>query len=1688
MLIITAVTAKAQPFNNEWIDYTKTYYKFKVGATGLYRINQPLLSSLGIGATPAEHFQLWRNGKEIPLYTSVQTGTLGASDYLEFWGEMNDGKPDNILYRLADYQLSDKWSLQTDTAAFYLTVNSAGANRRLVPTANNLAGNTLPVEPYFMHTRGEYYKARIHSGRSELVGDSYTYSSSYDYGEGWASNDIGTNQTILSHHTSLHAYTGAGAPPAELRINAAGNAVNPRYFRVKLNGDSIMGQTLNYYDYVKAVEPLTPAQLSSGVASIEITNVCTTPNDRMVVSSVEITYARRFDFGGSSNFTFQLPANSSGNYLEIFGFNYLAGMPTPPVIYDLTNGKRYIPDVTNPTLLKVVLEPSAVDRELVMVSEMPVNIHTVTSAQTRNFVNLALAANQGDFLIISHPALTNGANGSNPIEEYRAYRGSAQGGSFNAKVYMIDELVDQFGLGIKKHPLSIRNFLRWARANYSSPLKNVLLIGKGVNYTQFRISEHLPDIEKLDLVPTFGYPGSDNMLSAIPGTSVPQTPIGRISAINADEVAIYLHKLQQYEQAQALQSNLSEDKAWMKNVVHVTGAGDALTSDLLTESLDGHAKIIQDTLFGANVHVFAKSSAEAVQQLNSTRLANLMNTGVGTLTYFGHSSASTLEFNLDNPMNYNNAGKYPVFIVMGCNAGNFFNFSTTRFFSKETLSERYVLAPERGSIAFIASTHLGIVHYLDIYNTQFYTAISKTKYGQTIGEQMDEAIRQVFNITTENDFYARFQCEQFTLHGDPALKFYSFPKPDYVIEEPMVKVSPSFISIAETDFELRAHWLNIGQAAGDSITVSVTRTYPDGTSEVVFQERRRGTRFSDSLTFRPDIISTRDKGLTKLTVTIDSDFEVDELYENNNSVTKDVYIFEDEARPIYPYNLSIVNDPAVKLVVSSANAFAVPRDYIMEIDTTELFNSPSKVTRTLNSSGGVFEFTPGIAFTDSTVYYWRVSPTAPAGSEVWNKSSFVYLPTYEAGFNQSHLYQHFKSERERMKLDSATGRYSFGDRGRNIFVRSGVFPTAFTQATGFSVVIDEDDRIKSVCGISNIVINVLDPISLTPWHNAGTPTTAFPVPGQYGSDPVCGINRAWNFQYNILDSVKRRKAVEFLDLIPDGHYVVIRNCSGVDPLSNTYANDWKNDQANLGAGNSLYHRFKAQGFADVDSFNRPRAFVFVYRKNDNTFTPEYTFSEGVNDAITLSVDLMTPDTLGFITSPKFGPAKGWKELRWRGETSDATPGDIATISVYGVDQMGAESLLIPSITTAQPVVDISNIDAAQYPYLKLRMHNQDSVHLTPYQLKYWRLTYVPVPEGAIAPNYYFQSKDTVEVGEPFNFGIGFKNISKVDFDSVKVRLTITGKDNVEHEVPIPRQKELLTTSPNDTIRLNVPIETTGISGRNTIFVNFNPDNDQPEQHHFNNFAFRDLYVRPDSLNPLLDVTFDGVHILNRDIVAAKPNILVKLKDEAKWMVLDTSSVMSLEVRYPDGSTRVFDAGNDTLRFIPAGQAPNPDNTAMLEFKPYFPQDGDYQLTVSGRDRSNNSAGNIQYKVSFRVINKAMISNMLNYPNPFTTSTAFVFTITGSEVPQNIRIQILTITGKIVRDITKDELGPLRIGTNITEFKWDGTDQFGQKLANGIYLYRVITNHHGKKLEKFRDDGDNTDKYFNKGYGKMYLMR
>jgi hypothetical protein len=543
--------------------------------------------------------------------------------------------------------------------------------------------------------------------------------------------------------------------------------------------------------------------------------------------------------------------------------------------------------------------------------------------------------------------------------------------------------------------------------------------------------------------------------------------------------------------------------------------------------------------------------------------------------------------------------------------------------------------------------------------------------------------------------------------------------------------------------------------------------------------------------------------------------------------------------------------------------------------------------------------------------------------------------------------------------------------------------------------------------------------------------------------------------------------------------VVTTNSPG-SPFT-SFPTNWRADTLTLGSGNSLYHKFKANGFNGIDSLYFFRPFVFVYKKG----TPGAVLDKvalNTNDILNVSFHIIGNHLGGDVTSDKFGPALQWGSLHWRGTSLETPSSDSVAVQVLGLDNNGNSTLL----ATVRPAVDtsLSWINAQTYPYIKLKILSTDSVKATPNQLRYWRINGSFIPEGAVAPNILFTMKDTADQGELVDFKLAFKNISQTSFaDSLKINLTITDRSNTPHALTVPKGKVLVS---GDTLVISYKIDTKNYPGLNTVFADINPANAQPEQYHFNNILYKNLFVKADNYNPLLDVTFDGVHILNKDIVSAKPHILINLKDESRFLALSDTAYIKVQVRYPDGSLRNYSFG-DSLRFTPANLSSG-SNTAVIDFLPYFPEEGDYELIVSGRDVVGNTAGAIDYHVSFKVITKAMISNLLNYPNPFTTSTAFVFTITGSEVPQNMRIQVLTITGKVVREITKDELGPIHVGRNITEFKWDGTDAYGAKLANGVYLYRVLTNLNGKSLDKYKGENDNTDKYFTKGYGKMVILR
>jgi hypothetical protein len=1676
LFLMAALGLKAQPINNEWIDYSKVYYKFKIAADGLYRIPQSVLATAGLGLVPAQNFQLFRNGQEVPIYTSVSSGTLGSSDYIEFWGHMNDGKPDNALYRSPIYQHTTHWSLETDSVVYFLTVNPTGNVFHYNISTNDTTGNVLPVEPFFMYTAGSYFKSQINPGYAADVGE-YLYSSSYDVGEFWSSNNIFGGSSLSDNSLSnLNVYT-SGPQTVTFRFGMAGDAPDPRTVQASINNFVVVDTEMDNFNDLLTTETIGINNISSGSPSVTFQNNSTNPNDWVVSSFYEINYPRQFNFGGAADFAFQLPGRSTGYYLNITGFT----SGSAPVLYDMTTGARYTAIVGSGTYYFELPAYSAA-RSFELVSEDATNIGTVNTLTSKTFLNFANTANQGNYLIISNPVVYTASTGKNAISDYKNYRSSLAGGNYKVLSIDINELLDQFSFGIKFHPASIKNFLTYARNTFAQKPQFVFLIGHGVTYPDCRANESSPQLAQLEVVPTFGFPASDNKLSSLDAIqSTPLTPIGRLSVINGDEIETYLSKVIEYEQAQQTSPNTIAGRAWMKNVMHVTGASDPYLGAVLCNYMGAYQQIIQDTLYGATVTTFCNGNVQ-VSNFSNQQIVNLFASGLSIIDYFGHSSSTTLQDNLDDPTNYSNQGKYPVFYANGCNAGDFFIFDPGRIVNNsKTLSETWVLAPEKGAIGFVASTWYGIVNYLNILLNGLYNDLAITDYGMSVAKIEADALQNLVNVAPA-DFYARSHAEQMTLHGDPALKLNQEALPDYDIESSQVAVTPAFVSVANNSFNVNATIYNLGKAVSDSVLVTVTRTFPDNSKAVIYNKKVAPIFYTDSIQLVVPIVATRDKGQNYITVSVDVPNVIPEVTYQNNSTTTSVYVYQDAATPVYPFNYAIINNSTQNLFASTANPFSTTTQYAMEIDTTEAFNSPLMVTKYITQVGGVLQFNPGITYRDSTVYYWRTSIVPAQGSQyAWNEFSFIYITASVPGFNQSHYYQHLQSTGDSIYLGTDR-KWHFGMTTNTLYIRNTIYPTGGDEDADFSVTVNGNLIIQSACVGYSLIFNVFDPITFKPWLDVDANGNSLQL---YGSAPVCNVERQYNFEYSYMTSASRKLMMNFMDSIPNGAYVTVRNISGGNQTDNTYASDWYADTALFGSNNSLYNSLKSAGFAQLDSFYYPRAFAFVYKKGTPTYTPLSKFTQGIYDRLDLTANCPTPDLLGYVVSPQFGPAKDWKQVHWRGASLESPSTDSVSVQVIGIDTLGNSNALY-TLNLANQDYDISAINAKQYPYLQLKMATADSINGTPYQLQYWRLNYDPVPEGAIAPNLYFVSKDSLIQGQQFQFGIAFKNVSITAFDSMQVSLTIIDQNNVSHIIPMPKRKPLIS---GDTLMVNYQIDTKAYPGANTIFVYFNPHL-QPEEYFFNNFAYKSFYVKSENSNPLLDVTFDGVHILNQDIVSAKPHILIKLKDQAQYLLLTDTSEVSVQVRYPDGSLHAYNYNTDTLRFTPA--ASSADNTATVDFFPgftkqYNPQGDVYELIVTGKNAYGNPAGAIQFEVAFTVISKPMISNMLNYPNPFTTSTAFVFTITGSQVPQNLRIEILTITGKVVREITESELGPLHVGRNITEFKWNGTDSYGQRLANGVYLYRVVTNLNGKSLDKYSATGDNTNQYFVNGYGKMYLM-
>ncbi|MBI3884026.1 MAG: hypothetical protein HY305_07435, partial [Sphingobacteriales bacterium] len=1278
--------------------------------------------------------------------------------------------------------------MNTDTAAYFLTVNTAGGNLRFTNNNNDIANNVLSPEAYFMRRVGNSYRAGYNAGFALNYGENI-YSSSFYKGEGWSDEPLYPCCPKIKNFDGLNVYTAGPANSVSLYVSAFGNGVNyTRNMQIKAFNNILFDTTIVSFNIVKKTVSNLPLSFLSNVNTVPITIAATNSTssdptgDQLLLAELALTYPSTFNFNNQSNFYFELQPAPAGNYVEITNFN-TGGVA--PVLYDMTTGNRYIGDISTVGKVKFAL-PGSTDavRKFMLVSESAANIIAVNTIVTRSFINYGLAANQGNYLIISNPLLYNDGNGVDNVELYRKYRASVPGGGYTAKVASIDELTDQFAFGIKMHSAAVRDFIRYAYNQFSIRPEYVFIIGRGVNSADYARNQSNVIMASIDFVPTFGSPASDVLLSCEPGQNVPLVPIGRLSAINGTEVGNYLQKMQEYEGAELSSSQTIADKGWMKNFMHVAGGSDANEDALFTAYLNSYARIAVDTLLGANVQTFRKSSSDAVTIANGTQIQERINNGTAFIDYYGHASSSTLAYNLNTPESYQNQGKYYFFNVSGCVAGNNYTFDPARLNASYSISENFVLAKQRGSIAFLASTHLGLTNILDAYNKNFYKQFCREMYGSSVGKQLQRVLQL---LAPNADYLTRCNMEENNLHGDPALKLYAPSLPDYIVEDQSVKINPAILSVADNNFTVSVNWRNIGKAINNSMRVLIQRKLPNGTIQVLYNTVMQATKYMDSASFVVAINPITDKGTNQIIVTLDADTQISELSETNNTITKSFEIFEDNLRPVFPYNYSIVNYQHVTYSSSTANPITGVRQYLMEVDTTLLFNSPFKKQYNSSGIGGLIQFTPeNITYTDSTVYYWRVAivPQISSTPVIWHAFSFVYLANSTDGFNQSHYYQHLQSSYYRINLDDKRA-FNFDKLNRTLTIRTGI--VAFTGSDKINVNLDFNQLEHYGCVIESLQFMVYDTATLLPWKNYNVTASN----GRFGSARLCNIRDGgryfFEFPYN--DAVSRKHAMDFIDSIPDGMYISITNY-GWQANNHVYIDKWKNDTTTLGSGNSLYHKLLALGFTDIDSFTSNVPFIFLTRKNDDNFISQQLVGTSPQDQLAQSFPLVSRYSSGTIQSPVFGPAKKWRSLHWRGKSVDVGVGDTVTVQVYGVKADGTQTLL----ATVAPATDtaIDFIDAAVYPFVQLKMQNSDSLFLTPNQLRYWRINGDYVPEGAVAPNVLFSLKDTMIQGEKASFTLAFKNISTAAFDSLKIKFVITDASNVPHVITIPKGKPLVS--------------------------------------------------------------------------------------------------------------------------------------------------------------------------------------------------------------------------------------------------------------------------------------------------------
>lgn len=1646
LLLFSAVVAQ---IGDEWVNPGQSYYKLEISEQGFYRVTAAELQAAGfpVSSVPASRIQLFRRGQEVAIL--VQANSDGTLDYFEFYGTGNDGLSDTELYSSGS-QPHTRYNLFSSAASYFVTYRlAAGSGKRMAFSADQNAVGLVP-ESYHLADTLQLFVGSYSAG--ERFGPRSEFSlSTYEEGEGWTGGFQSKNVS-KDFQFQLRDIASSGPNPALESVFVGGNSL-AHNISISLGPDAANLNSFSNVVFSGWVAELFQASFGrSNLSPDGGLTVRVTPEgspgvaDRASVAYMRIQYPQELNLASNENKVFTIDQPSAAKaWLQINTSN-AAGTR----IFDITDNYNAIRlSTTNFSQRVEVVVPNAVDQQRILAVTQFLSVPEIRSVSIPN-----LSFSGINYLIVTHDQLRSSGD---PVAQYEIYRESTLGGGYEVLIVEVDDLYNLYSYG-DPSPLAIRRFLQDALSETS--IEHVFLIGKGFtpNFNYFRGDQSIVNI------PAFGYPGSDLLyVQGLNGadSDLPGISIGRLNSRTPAEVKAYLDKVKEMEA-------LPYDQLYRKDFLQLSGGTTQQEISNFAGVIQDFARSIEADFIGGKAFNTGKSTSDVVEFIDVT---SQINSGVGFVTFFGHSSGSYTDIEIgrasDPAFGFANKGKYPIFLVNGCKAGEIFGNGIT-------FGEDWMRTSDLGAIGFIAHSDVALSSGLKRWSDLYYEVAfgDEAFFGKPIGKVVSEISKRYKAQFGAQDL-ALTQIQQMTLQGDPAYEMFGAEFPDYEITANHLDVIPlegEEVLAYQDSFQVQMVIRNYGRTITDSLIVRVDRLFPDGEQVSYLKEFQRPLR-QDTLQFYLPLDPTKiHVGINILTVTLDPTNMAEELNEANNQATIELPIFNGNTSHLFPIDNGLRSASSINFIFQASNLLAEHRSYELEIDNTPAFNSAGKLSILLSGKVLMSENVDvsSLVSSDTTTLFWRTRFSEVREGELneWVSTSFTIISGVPDGWGQFAPDQPQRDFIEGITYNETTNEWEF--RNNSLFIDIGTFgvnhPTfSYSDLRAIVGGIDlfvTSNTLDRFCEQNTLNAIVFDRESADPYRPVlANPTDEF-------NREVCGRLPQRIYQFREIDLLGTGRRLQVLiDNMNNGDLIVLFS------IGNLNYSTW--DAEVVASLNQLGIDYGALSLTD----GQPA--IFFGKKGDpvgsgfgitdnNSGNPKTEQSLGLQTVVNGSF------VSGQIKTRRIGPARVWMDFSYQiqEEASDA-----ATINVNGIDAEGNVSSLFP--TGRAETVDLSAVDPREFPELELVFSFSDETNQSPPQFDFWKVQYELPPEGILLTQA--GTVQEVREGQDIEWNFSFLNISEVSFtDSLDVMARLVNESSGD---VLERSFRIAPPAAKDTSRFIAQFPSFGQGGLNSIILEVSPNENEIYSEN-NRVTLPNLVnVIADETNPVLDVTFDGFHILDGDVVSPTPTISIKLRDDNPFIVKSDTTGINISLKLP-GEESVFQRVNFSdprLNYFPADE----NRDFEVEFRPGPLDNGVYSMSVQAADEAGNQAGTEPYEISFEVVNESTVTHFYPYPNPFSTSCRFVFTLTGSEIPDQIKIQILTVSGRVVREITQDEIGPIRIGNNITSYAWDGRDEFGDQLANGVYFYKVFINSNGDQLQQRSTSADGA---FKNGFGKLYILR